>query len=97
MGFFLFTLLFPISVFAAKPTVLIIFDGSGSMWGQIEGKTKIELAKKAMTGVLKEFPEEVDIGLIAYGHRNKGDCNDIELLSPVGSDACAGAGIYQPG
>ncbi len=81
-----FLFVFPISVFAAKPAVLIIFDGSGSMWGQIEGKTKIELAKTAMTGLLKELPEDVDLGLIAYGHRSKGDCSDIQLLAPVGSE-----------
>jgi len=85
-GILFLALLFPLSVFAAKPAILVVFDGSGSMWGKIEGKTKIELAKKAMGDMLKAFPEDIDIGLIAYGHRNKGDCNDIELLAPLASD-----------
>jgi len=81
----LFTLLFPISVFAANPAVLFVFDGSGSMWGQVDGKTKIELAKEAMSGLVKGFPAGTDIGLIAYGHRKEGDCSDIETLAALGS------------
>jgi len=83
--FLLFSLLFPVSVFAANPAVLFVFDGSGSMWGQVDGKTKIELAKNAMIGLVNDFPAGTDIGLIAYGHRKKGDCNDIETLASLGS------------
>jgi len=75
----------PFTANAANPAVLFVFDGSGSMWGQVEGKTKIELAKQAMTGLVKGFPEGTDMGLIAYGHRRDGDCNDIETLAPAGS------------
>ncbi|MBT3880645.1 MAG: VWA domain-containing protein [Candidatus Scalindua sp.] len=75
----------PISVFAANPAAMFVFDGSGSMWLEIDGKPKIELAKKAMEELLKDFPAGVDIGLVAYGHRKIGDCDDIELLAPLGS------------
>jgi len=70
---------------AANPAVLFVFDGSGSMWGQVDGKTKIELAKEAMSGLVKDFPAGTDIGLIAYGHRKEGDCSDIETLASLGS------------
>jgi len=85
IAIFLLALLFPLGAFAANPAVLFVFDGSGSMWGQVEGKTKIELAKEAMSGLLKDFPEGTDIGLVAYGHNKEGDCGDIELLAPLGS------------
>lgn len=75
----------PLIANAANPAVLFVFDGSGSMWGQVDGKTKIELAKEAMSGLVKDFPAGTDMGLIAYGHRKEGDCNDIETLAPVGS------------
>ncbi len=81
----LFALLFPISAFAANPAVLFVFDGSGSMWGQVDGKTKIELAKEAMSGLVRDFPAGTDIGLISYGHRKEGDCSDIETLASLGS------------
>jgi hypothetical protein len=75
----------PSTVNAANPAVLFVFDGSGSMWGQVDGKTKIELAKDAMIGLVNDFPAGTDIGLVAYGHRKKGDCNDIETLASLGS------------
>ena len=32
--------------------------------------------------VLSGLPAETEIGLMAYGHRTKGDCADIELIVP---------------
>ncbi|MDX8405740.1 MAG: VWA domain-containing protein [Mariprofundus sp.] len=77
--------IFPALAFCANPAVMFVFDGSGSMWGQVDGVTKIELAKEAMSSLLKDFPEGTDIGLVAYGHHREGDCADIELLAPLGS------------
>jgi len=67
---------------------MIVLDASGSMWGQIDGKTKIEIARETLAGVLGSVSGELELGLIAYGHRRKGDCRDIELLVP----AAAGTG-----
>ena len=67
-----------------NPKVVIIFDASGSMWGQIDGKPKIEIARDALKNVLKDWNKNVEIGLTVYGHRQKGDCNDIESVIPVG-------------
>lgn len=75
------TLLISFPVQAADK-VAIVFDGSGSMWGQIEGRSKIEIAREAMTGVLGTLPGDLELGLIAYGHREKGNCADIELVVP---------------
>jgi len=69
---------------AAPASALIIFDASGSMWGQIEGKAKIEIARDVVSNLVKDLPAETELGLMAYGHRRKGDCADIELLIPVG-------------
>ncbi len=60
--------------------VMIVLDASGSMWGQVEGRTKIEIARETLKSTLAALPAENEIGLIAYGHRRKGDCGDIELL-----------------
>ncbi|HHB94921.1 MAG TPA: VWA domain-containing protein, partial [Campylobacterales bacterium] len=67
-----------------SPKAVIVFDASGSMWGQIQGKTKIEIAKKALENVVKDWNPKVELGLTVYGHRKKGDCNDIESVIPVG-------------
>lgn len=66
--------------------VYIIFDGSGSMWGQLADKVhKITAARS----VLKEFVSgdfgEKELALRVYGHRRKGDCSDTELVVPFAS------------
>jgi hypothetical protein len=62
---------------------MIVFDSSGSMWGQVEGKAKISIAKEVLKNIISEWDTSIHVGLIAYGHRRKGDCNDIETLVPI--------------
>ena len=64
--------------------VLFILDSSGSMAGQLEGRAKIDVAKEVMTNLVKELPDGVKVGLEVYGHRSKGDCEDIEVMVPLG-------------
>ncbi len=65
---------------AQADRAIIVLDGSGSMWGQIDGVPKLEIAREALGGVLQSLPADLELGLMAYGHRRKGDCADIELL-----------------
>src|SRR4029453_4937038 len=58
-------------------------DSSGSMAARSSGKTKMEAAKQVMTELVSDLPQGVSTGLMAYGHRQKGDCKDVELLLPV--------------
>ena len=67
---------------AAPARTLIVMDGSGSMWGQIDGRPKLEIARETVAQVVGKLPANQTLGLIAYGHRRKGDCKDIELLVP---------------
>ena len=64
--------------------VMLVLDASGSMWGQISGKAKIQIAREVIRDLLADWDETLDLGLIAYGHRRKGDCGDIQILIPVG-------------
>lgn len=61
---------------------MIVFDASGSMWGQIDGEAKITIARRVMGDLLSNLPDKGTLGLAAYGHRVKGDCSDIEILVP---------------
>ncbi len=72
------------------PKIMFVFDASGSMWGDIGGQTKIEAAREVMAKVVPGLPDEVKLGLTAYGHRRKSDCSDIEVVIPMGSDGKAG-------
>ena len=64
--------------------IVLVLDASGSMWGQIDGKAKIEIAKEVMAELIDEIPTNFETGLTVYGHRRKGDCKDIEMVIPVG-------------
>jgi Ca-activated chloride channel family protein len=49
-----------------------------------EGREKMAIAKEKLTGLIKALPDTTNLGLAVYGHRRKGDCDDIETLVPVG-------------
>lgn len=63
---------------------MLVLDASGSMWGQIGGKAKIEIAREAVGSMLATWPASQQLGLMAYGHRSKGDCADIQMLKAPG-------------
>ena len=63
--------------------ILFIYDASGSMWGEMENKTKQEIAAEVLTETVGTLPDNQNIGLIAYGHREKGNCDDIETLADL--------------
>ncbi len=65
-------------------SVMLIIDASGSMWGKIDGKSKIDIARKAVSRIVKTWNKETKIGIMAYGHRRKGDCSDIQIIAPLG-------------
>lgn len=60
--------------------LVFILDGSGSMWQKIEGDYKISIAKNVLKKLVEGLPADTKIGLVAYGHRQKSDCGDIETL-----------------
>jgi len=67
-----------------SPTnLLLILDASGSMWQKVEGEFKIVVARKVLKDLLGELPADSKVGLIAYGHRKKADCADIETIVPL--------------
>jgi Mg-chelatase subunit ChlD len=66
----------------AGERAILVLDASGSMWQTVDGRTKVEIARDAVDAMLADWNPEVSLGLMAYGHRRRGDCNDIELLIP---------------
>lgn len=69
---------------ASAPGVLFILDASGSMKAKIDNREKIVIAKEVMSNLLRDLPATIRVGLEVYGHHTKGDCNDIEVMAPVG-------------
>lgn len=84
-------LLMPLSAVAQdRSRAILVMDGSGSMWGQIEGEAKITIAQGVVRDLLGTLPAEMELGLTIYGHRRKGDCSDIETVVLPGADTHSG-------
>ena len=64
----------------AAERALIVLDASGSMWAQIDGKARITIARETLDSVLSTLSPDIELGLMAYGHREKGNCGDIQML-----------------
>ncbi len=69
--------------------VLFVFDASGSMWGKLGGKTKIQLAKEALLHMLDslEGQPNLELALRVYGHtshKKEKNCRDTRLEVPFG-------------
>jgi Ca-activated chloride channel family protein len=80
--FLILFLMFP-SLALAEGRTMIVLDASGSMWGQIDGRTKVEIAREVLGTVLQSVPADTELGLVVYGHRTRGDCSDIEVAVPA--------------
>ncbi len=62
----------------------LIVDSSGSMWGQIDGTAKYLIAKDSLQKFLRSAYGSSDFGMIAYGHRSKSSCDDIQIVAQPG-------------
>lgn len=74
-----------------RPPVMIVLDASGSMNADDAPGSRIEAAKKAVTGLLSQMPADVKVGLQVFGSRTGSSdadkaagCKDIVTLAKVG-------------
>jgi Ca-activated chloride channel homolog len=79
-------------------STILIFDGSGSMWGKLDGEkraTKLDMGRDGVKGAITSAPASARLGLMSFGHRRAADCSDIEVLSPLtaGDPARIGAAL----
>jgi Ca-activated chloride channel homolog len=66
---------------ADAAAVMIVFDGSGSMWGPMEGtrQSKLVVARESLRRALAKVAPQTRTGLTSFGHR-RGDCGDVEVM-----------------
>ena len=68
-------------------SVEIVVDASRSMWGQIDGVSKMQIAKETLEDVSYWLPDDIDLALRAYGSASASEsnnCADSNLLVPFG-------------
>jgi hypothetical protein len=85
------TLAMPLVAQEADSASILIYDASGSMWGQLDGGiSKVEIAREVIGDFLVSRDNSIPLGVIAYGHNRRGDCSDIEVIADVGVNDPAG-------
>jgi len=83
---------------APPAPAVIVFDSSGSMAAHLpDGRSKLDAARAIVADTVASWPTGGELGVIAYGHRRKNDCTDIETVLPLGPlSAGAVAHALQP-
>jgi Mg-chelatase subunit ChlD len=77
-----------ISGVSAPSRVGLILDASGSMKKKLEGqRSRMDVAREVLHGVIDELPDATEVALRVYGHRlpprpHDQSCKDIELIVP---------------
>ena len=65
----------------------IVLDVSGSMNAKLGDTTRWKTALSVLEDVIKELPEDLNVGLRVYGHRHSSKsrqtCKDTELVVPI--------------
>lgn len=69
--------------------IYILLDNSSSMLQEVNGDTKMEVARTAVDNFASEFPEGVEVSLINYGFgdeegTDENSCEAIETTYPLG-------------
>ena len=62
------------------PQAMLVLDSSGSMWGQIDGVSKVVIAREALRETFRKWDPQIKLGVSVYGHRGQGNCNAITTL-----------------
>lgn len=67
-----------------QPRIMLVLDGSSSMWTRVDGEiSKIEIAKKAVADLVDDWESKMAFGITTYGHREEANCQDIETILPL--------------
>jgi hypothetical protein len=74
-----------------KTYVEVILDASGSMYGKVDGRLKIDIAREVIESIISEVfvteRDDLEFALRVYGHRSpkkNRDCHDSTLEYPLG-------------
>lgn len=85
------TLLCGATPLMSDTATVVVFDASGSMWNRLEGDlSRIEVARDVMGNYFVDRNPDAPYAIVAYGHNRRGDCSDIEVVTPMGQHTGAG-------
>lgn len=69
---------------ASERPLVVVMDGSGSMWGRLpSNELKADVQRNELTRLLRELPDSAKLGLVVYGSRERTNPKDVTVLSQV--------------
>jgi len=75
---------------------IILVDGSGSMAGRLDGRSKLDLARQAARTFIDSLPPDVETSLIVFGLQGDNtrtgkeqSCSAVDTLAPMTTDRAA--------
>lgn len=74
------------------PAAIVVFDASRSMGDKLGDKAKLDTARIELSKAVTQYSDQVSLGLITFGHRQKSNCADVEVLAKPGA---LNAGTYE--
>jgi len=74
----------PVNTARATEAAMLIFDASRSMRGEIDGKTRVSIARDVLGKVFQRYEASLKLGIMAYGSRSSSNCRDIRYSRPAG-------------
>lgn len=94
LGALLALLSFSLVGLAAPQSVMLILDASNSMNTPLDSGTRLSAAKEALSDLLPELPDDLNVGLMIFGEKvdkdNKPEsCQDIQTVLPIAPFAAA--------
>ncbi len=72
----------PVSGAWAEVTVEFVVDGSGSMWSKLYDQYKIVVLRNGIAKFLEDAPQDLRVGVRAFGLPQGEGCNNTDLLVP---------------
>ena len=70
------------------PRAVVLFDGSGSMWGKLSGQSasKLGMVQAALRKSIPALRLPLHLGLVTFGNRQARSCEDVRVLVSPAAD-----------
>ncbi|MFO1184327.1 MAG: VWA domain-containing protein [Bauldia sp.] len=59
---------------------MVVLDTSAGMGNKLGTRVKLDIARATISTALANPPANLSLGMVAYGHRQKTSCSDVEVL-----------------
>lgn len=67
---------------AHAASLMVIVDGSNSMWAEVDGVNKIVAVQDSISRLISAAQSGISVGVVAYGATRQNSCTDVTVVAP---------------